>query len=311
MTFSNNQKFIRNIIAVTLTAVLIVLSAAPATFAASKPGSDYVQITEKPVKVGKYYYKQKFDERTYVNRVVRSAKKLSGYKTVVKDCYNAVTNGKIIYYLDTKNTYDSDGEFLYGTARLNRCSVTGNNKTVFRSLPKGKYKENMWWIGVIKGNNILLTCSNITAWKLWTYKYNVKSRNLKKVRDNCSIEDVSGNYVIAQGCYQSEAGPNKYTVYKITPSGNLKKVKYLGWLNNPSFVGKKLYYGRHKNGHLTWYRCNRNGSGTEKLGSVELDDNAYNCGAYEYTSKYCKFTKPGGDYKFTYKTQAVKLIRKW
>ena len=310
MSVSTTQKHVRNIIVILLAAVLIILTVAPTSLAAAKSTGSrkYVTITNSPTKVGGYYYRL-----TKNCKLNRSKKKNSGYKTLVNNCFgDAITNGKKIYYLDVKSVYDSANDYYEETQRIRSCSANGKNKKIVKELPLGKNKNNWWHMKAVKGKNIILGCGNISSWKVWAYKYNFKNGKLKKIKNNCNPVLSYGDYVIGDYHYQSEGGPNRSTLYKITSSGNLKKVKYLGWLCNIELVGNKLYYGKATNKQYYICRCNSDGSGEKILGSVDTSELIdVTAGPSDFTSKSCKIYFSDGLYKYIYRTKSFVLIKKW
>ena len=141
------KKSIAKVLAIMLTAALIISVAAPASFAASKSSGGYVCIGHNPVKAGGYYYKYAGS-----GKIARSRHKNSGYKTILKKAnYGACTNGKYIYYILDKG-YRSDGYSLIQD--IMRCRASGKGARKIRRLKdnylgdyliKAAYKTHILW----------------------------------------------------------------------------------------------------------------------------------------------------------------------
>jgi len=272
------------------------------TYAASP---SYKVITDQPQKIGKYYYKY----RSHNSDLLRSKKKNSGYKCVIKQSKKnsntipMVTNGKyvfaiIISYKDSRQT-------------IVRYKSNGKKPKNIKKLPKGsnKYESYDWSIPAITGQNIMLTRSR--SGQSDTFKYNRKSKKLKKVLKNCGLIARSGKYVVGSNGTSQGTDPRRCTLYTLNKAGNLKKVKVIGEkiVSGPAFAGKKLYYTIDSANRADLYRCERNGSGIEKLGTFWSNDEYQQIMISKFTSTNCEVTIYPDVYRYTYATRSMQKIR--
>lgn len=245
---------------------------------------------ETTVKSGKYYFKCSGDDWT----VYISDKKNSGYKAT-PIAYNAFSNGKQAYYVEDNTLY----KYVFSTKK----------ETKLKSLP---LKDDSYWsLNTIYGSKLYLTKSSIEAWTLMTYTYNVNSGKLKKLKNNCSIIDRYGKYVITQGELRTDVSPFKVTLWKITSSG-LKKIKVLTKNGQfAQFVDGKLYYTKYSDdtmGKVSLYRCNAGGSNKKLMASFETESEYDIVLIQAVTSKYCIVWMSDSTYKYTFKTGKLKKI---
>lgn len=227
------------------------------------------------IKVGNYYFKQ--SSVSYATLCV-SEQKSSGYINTGIQSYGAEwTNGKYVFYVSNNAIY-----------RYNLSNGKSKKiKTLSSIACDYEYEPPAFSISLIYGNYIYITRSCSDEWMNTTYMYNKKTGKLKKILKNCVIEVSSGKYCIGVNEYQTEAVPRKITLYKITSSGSLKKVKVLGentcgqWV-----VNGKFYYTKYENGMKTMslYRCKLNGNGEKKL--VTLSSSSNYIFIYNLTEKY-------------------------
>jgi len=279
-----------------------------------KRAKGYVKILLKPVKAGKYYYKCK---GAYV---YRSKKAKSGYRKVGEFQGDAFTNGKYIYWASFSPGSTSGNTKYY----LYRCSASGKNKKSVKKLPFKKTDGLGYWeIATIYKNNIYLTRGNGEDFLLYTYRYSMKSKKLTRIAKACGISfsynnntTRSGSYVLTDK-YMETAGITAWdkSLFKITSSGKLKKIKHLGDSVDASFRGKKLYYVKFDidrdslyfsgddsvyDMSLKVYSCNRDGSNRKLLGSFSDE---YRCGclhASDFGSKSCVIQIDDRKYDFYY-----------
>lgn len=268
--------------------------------------SSYKYITEKPTKAGKYYYKTNDEYNLY-----RSKSKTTGYKMIVKAHGNSYSNSSFC----TNGKYIFTVRYKYSTQKSSivRFNAAGKKSKTIKSLPKGKYYEsNSWSISEATGNNIMLSCSNFSAWKHWTYKFNVKSKKLKKVLNNCAIVARSGKYVLGVKEYRSDTSPRTVTIYKLKSSGKLTKVKTLSTkvvVGSPVIVGKKIYYSVDGGDYIVIYRCDRNGKNVQNLGTIYATREYQQIIPRDYTSTGCiVFLTDDGEYQYTYSTKELTHI---
>lgn len=308
-------KILRNAIVSILALIVIISFSAPVTFAATKNSgsdTDYVEIIRTPVKVGKYYYKL-----TNNGNVARSKSKNNGYKVVISkrgtsDFFDYVaTNGKKIIYI-----YDD------GNHTLRKCACSGKDDKLIKKIPSNA--GHLCCVSTIYKGNIYISTADPAEYNT-TYKYNIKSNNFSKVAEKCGILYRKGKYVITASYWNTEGGAGGDALYKITPSGNLKKVKNLcSVYGDAEFVGKHIYYvdfvgKRDKQGNVKYpikvnvYRCKYNGSHTKKIVSKSFNKGVF-LGAFDFTSKKCDLAYYNPDnwgyYRLYFKTgKFIKLER--
>ena len=300
-----------------LIAAAVLLSCMPATVSAA---TAYKRISDKPVKVGKYYYKYNQN-----SNVVRSKKKNSGYKVIINksmtyDCY---TNGKYIYGIYSPGNSDQSSFSLV------RYTAAGKSRKVLKKLPFSSDDSlGGWNISTFYGNNIFLTKADGENFWLYTYSYNIKNKKLTLLRSKCGIEQRSGKYVLAGNwLYTGMPTPDERTLYEITSKGKLKKIRQLGEHSGAAFIGKKLYYtvytvdgdidsiydyGATINVRI--YSSNLNGKKAKLLGSFshyarpDLDDESDGyCDEWSdsFSSKYCEIFLYDAAYRFYYASKKL------
>lgn len=291
------------ILAVILAAVMMI-TCMPLTASAKSSSSKYKIIPTYPVKAGKYYYMVK----TYSENasLMRSSAKKSGYRKIMtlEPWERVAANGKYIYRVKNKSN---------SKARLVRYNAAGKKGKTVKKL-SGKY--SYWSLSAAYGKNIFLT-KKTDMLELLTYRYNVKSKKVKKVRKDCGLGEgypddnsyKSGKYILASS-YIDTAGfaPSEKTLYTLSLSGKISKVKYLGDSVDAVYIGKKLYYVKFDFNsdfstiYVNVYRCSRNGSIAVCLGSGSF---AFNEGiryVKSLTAKSCVIEIEGTRYRCDYST---------
>ena len=258
--------------------------------------SSYKYISDESTKAGKYYYKV-----NDLGDLYRSSTRRSGYKRIrfpdsSRGGYCA--NGKYIY---TVRYYRENDRYI-----LVRYDNAGKNGRLIKKLPLGKGKEHdEWCVSQVAGNNIMLSRINTSLEKCYTYKYNLKSKKLSKVLNNCEIVDRSGNYVLGNNEWDAWNDPVKVSIYKISSSGKLRKIKSLGTIppEGAGFAGKKLYYSKDATGpYVDLYRSNRDGSDAKKIESFYYDPENEMLFLMNFRSKSCDVYDSSGIHKYTYKS---------
>lgn len=189
--------------------------------------------------------------------------------------------------------------------QLVRKPAKGGKTKVLKNLPKGKYADsNDWELRTISGKYIFLTCGNFSQWKQWTYTYNIKTRKLKKIQNNCSIVQTSGKYAVGINGYRTDISPQKMTLYKITSAGKLKKIKVID--NSVASIGihnKQIYYMTFSDYSESLYKCNRDGKKIKKIATFEKSSPYNIILASDFKSDGCTITyNPGGQYYLNYQT---------
>lgn len=297
-------------LSIMLTAVLIMSAAAPVSFAAAKSGKsqEFVRIFDKPVKAGRYYYKY-----SRSGKIVRSLKKSSGYKEVIKPeeyaGFGALTDGKQIYYIQYSYNEKTEKESFW----LARCSAAGKNMKLLKKIPSTRpafeismiYKGNVYITGYYFGG----LCT--------TYRYCLKTGKLTKEANKAGIIDRHGNYVLTAKYMPSEPSAYCISLHKITSSGKLKKIKDFGY-SDGEFVGNYIYYAKYEGTKgesfdkptdfiVKLYRCKYNGMGNKHLNTFKLKGYGI-ANSYNFTSKSCIVYLWNTAYKVFYSTGKVKTI---
>ena len=275
--------------------------------------SKYRSITKTPVKVGAYYYKTV----DYGSKIARSKKKNSGYSIIVYEwLHTPYTNGTYIYGIESEDSSDED--------YLIRVSASGEGWTTVKTLPVEKYASwGGWSIDFVHDGYFYMTKWDGSNWDYITYSYNIGSKKLKKLMNNCSLigsPTKNGGYMLGIRRYHSDVRLDAKDLYKILPSGKLKRIRRLGDSTSASFVGKKLYYVNFSTSYGSdgktlvkgkVFRCNRNGKNNKKLGtfSVKSSDFYGNLAAGSYSSSSCKIYIGSEKYRFYYGSGKIKKIR--
>ena len=284
----------RRVITIVLTLVML-MTCMPMT--ASAASRDFKEITNKPVKVGGYYYRIYSNYDTYKFGLQRSKSKSSGYKKIIKEYGHPYTNGKYIYDVIYNEKTDKNA--------LVRYNANGKGKKTLKTLPSSGYGV-YWGMGMVYSNYVFLTKGDGEEWTLTTYSYNLKTKKLKKVRENCSLSCGSvGPYVL--GAHDMDTAgviAGRIDLYKVNSKGKVTRVKKLGDCVDAAFVGNKLYYVKFtgvnsKKVTAKVYRSSKSGKKVKLLGSKKSKYGGSTLHAEEFTSKSCVVIIER-DYKFRY-----------
>ena len=249
------------------------------------------------VKSGSYYFRH--DQGTSSDTLMMSDSK-NGTFVATPVTGSAVSNGTQACYVRSNTLY----RYTYATkkeTKLKKLSAKGDESYV-----------------TVTGyaNRIYLNKYSFDQWKLWTYSYNLNSKVFSKVKDDCSINDRYGSYVVGVKEYRSDIAPTTLTLYKIDSStGKLKRVKILTKHGHQGvFVGGKLYYVDYPSyqtklmREAVLYRCNASGSGRKKLGTFSRSNQYTEVMVSDITSKNCIVYYNGSKYRYTYSTKKQKKL---
>ena len=311
MTTAVSRKPIVRILSIILTAALIISVAAPASFAATKSGKSrgfvQIQYNKPPVKAGNYYYKY-----SRSGKIVRSLKKSSGYKTVIKPeeaiGSQAFTNGKQIYYIHYSFDEKTDKEYFW----LARCTAAGKNLKLLKKIPSTRHA---FGVSTIYKGNVYITGYYFGGLGT-TYRYCIKTGKLTREAKKAGIIERNGKYVLTAKYFPSEPGAYCISLQKITSSGKLKKIKDFGW-SDGTFIGDYVYYIKYygkgyydepKDSTVKVYRCKYNGKKNEYLNTFKLKGHGVAC-SYNFTSKSCYVYLWDAVYQVFFNTGKVKTIQ--
>ncbi len=240
-------------------------------------------------KVGKYYYKCKFESSNW--RLYYSTKKSSGYKkTNIKQCYGMWTNGTNIYYISNESGKDP---ILY------RYNISKKKNTKIKNMKSAKKNEGCTlFIEKFYSGKIYFTVEDEYNWCYRTYYYNKSTKKIKGVKSNCSIIASSGKYCVCQKQYISEYYPVTLTLYKINSSGKFTKIKTLSKKAAPvvKISNKKIYYATYSSNSMkkfSVYRVNIGGSGKKKLTTVSASSMSYVDKISSKAVRYTSFSSSG------------------
>lgn len=249
-------------------------------------------------KSGKYYFK-------LVNwKVLMSSSKNGSYiETPISSEF--FSDGTRAYYITSE--HDNREDITY--SRLYTYIYSSKKEYLIASLPKSTWG---WKLSAAQNNNLYLTSrgngTSEYSFLGFTYRYNTKSNKLKLVKKGCDIIDRYKNYVIARDVCPTDESATELTIYKFQGSA-LKKVKKLTSTGlNGCFVDGKVYYcdypytnnGMHY--YSVLYRCKPNGSGLQKLHTIDAGISGY-VYTKKITSTYYEYSKNGESYRYTYATK--------
>ncbi|MGN1015005.1 MAG: hypothetical protein ACI4PM_06580 [Butyricicoccus sp.] len=248
------------------------------------------------VKSGDYYFRHGSD---WSNTLVMSDSK-NGTFVATPIVSSAISNGKQACYVRNNTLY----RYTYATkkeTKLKKLSAKGD-----------EYYETVTGYA----NRIYLNKNSFDQWKLWTYSYNLDTKVLSKVKDDCSINDRYGSYVVGVKEYRSDIAPTTLTLYRINSStGKLTQVKVLTKHGHQGvFVDGKLYYVDYPSYktklmcEAVLYRYNASGSGRKKLGTFSRSNQYTEIMVGDITSKNCMVYFSGSQYRYTYSTKKLKKL---
>lgn len=253
-------------------------------------------------KSGKYYFKYSETDRT----VYLSKKKKSSYQAT-PIAYEFCSNGEQAYYVkqDVENRMDTICKYVFRSGK----------ETQIAELESVKVDDSDGWrLFAVCGDNIYLR-EDVGGGASEAYMYDLKRKKLSVAQKDFCIGDLYGNYVVAESKYHQDTAAYPITLYKITSSGmkEIKKITEYGCRFSVRFVGEKLYYASYSNydmstpGNITLYRCNKDGSNRDKLGSFQ-DASITWIDKDDVTSKYCYIWTREGRCKYTYNTKKVEKV---
>ena len=228
---------------------------------------------------------------------------------------NSSSDGSGTQFTNGKNTvfmqYEAGGSTLYVTD-----NQTGQVKL---ERPFSVNQSIGWHVTCVYANQIYLTRIDDVKWKQTTYSLDMTTKKLTKRAANCDILATNGGrFVVASNTRRTDVGPQKLSLYEISPNGKMAKVRTLAKHGlNPTIIGKSIYFGSGTSNlsKIGVYRCKINGSGKVKLGGP-WKAKPYDWGGGmvltpKIKSKYCIVIFQGaktGNYKFTYKTKKLKKL---
>lgn len=163
---------------------------------------------------------------------------------------------------------------------------SGKKKKVLKKLPKDADDGLGFWDYVtVKGRYIFLARGDGVKWRLYTYRYDLKKKKLKKIATDLAPILLaynpynSGDYYLCNHWFDT-AGliASKLSLCKLTSSGKIEVVKGLGDCTDAGFAGGHLYYARFSGLSAARYEdyinvtiqinvCNVDGSGERQIGS--------------------------------------------
>ncbi len=217
---------------------------------------------------------------------------------------NLVSNGTQVYYLEMKNGYS-----------LRRYTLATKKDTTVKKLSVSEGQG--WRISNAYGSNIYLTKSSFYQGSQQTYRFGTGNRKLSMVAAGCDINDRYGKYVTMNLQFRTDTSPTAIALYRITGSGGLTRVKKLtSYGFDPKFVGKKVYYASYPDyktqksmKKAVLYRCNTNGKGRVKLGTLTAHTAYTQIVVIEWRADSCDVAMDGSVYRFTYATKKLEKIR--
>jgi hypothetical protein len=262
----------------------------------AKAAAQYKRVAvynDTTVKHGQYYFTRDNEKGT----VSISKEKDGEYTETPISSTFLYSDGKQCYYMD--NNY-----VIY-----NYKYKTGKNKKLKKMKEDG---DAVYTIGGVYKNYIYVNKSSFDRWRLWTYTYNIKTGEYRKIATDCSVSDISGGYVVGCNEYRSDVSPYKITLYKIKSDGSFKKVKVISKYGyQGDFVNGKLYYLIYPQNSLketTLYRANEDGSSAKKIVTFKSNNKYGEVMVYDITAKNCYVYKDGTTYLYTYKTKKLKKV---
>ncbi len=255
---------------------------------------------EKPIKVGKYYFKYTYDYDKSIGKWSYSKKKATGFKIIYKakeSKSSIVTDGKNVYYLKNNKLY--------------RYNISKKTTALLKKLPNSKSAS--YEICAVYGKNVYV---NKVSSGIDIYMYNTFSKKYVKEKKNFHINEQYGKYVIGW----SEGGSYELPIYHytLTSSGLSKGKKLATYGLNADFVNGKLYYGKSdKSGKkATLYRAKANASSKKILGKFTASGKNGQVSVYDFHAKYCKvfyygdsYGDEGKEYKYVYNTKKKTLVK--
>jgi hypothetical protein len=251
---------------------------------------------DAPIKNGNYYVK--YDSST--SKVLISTSEDGPYQETPM-VYGAFGNGKIAYYCRNNVLYS----YTYGS---------GKETKLYKLKASG---DDGFWVSAVYGNQVFLSKSSFDQWRFWTYRYNIKTGKVKKLRNDCNITAQSGAYAISMDEYRTDVSPYPLTVYKMTKTG-LKKVKTLtNYGRSEQFYNGILYYTVYPKGTMkkaTLYSYNPKNGKKKKIATFKADvEDKYGYGevyVLKATDKYCEVYQvaTGTNYRYTYATKKMTKI---
>jgi hypothetical protein len=240
------------------------------------------------VKVGKYYFKYKYDNNSFEYTTYMSTNSKSGFKkTPINNPSYACTNGKQAYYVRKI----SNSNFI-----LCKYVFSSRKETKIKKMPAKNYYGNsqvgQYKVAYVYGNNIAINTmlDDFNGTDVGSYIFNLKTKKIT-AKNVFLFGEAIGKYIITEEFWYNpdiigtSIGSNvKLSIYQFTSSG-IEEVKGLSnYGNSYEIIGNKLIYiCRNSKYSKTYiYQCNMDG--TSKKNLTVFNGNYVK---YETTSEYC------------------------
>ncbi len=208
----------------------------------------------------------------------------------------AISDGVRVYYLANNG----------GLVSINRYTLANGAVKQMKFLDT--MGDRFWELSTAYGHRLYLRRASFDEWKEWTYSYNLNSKKLSKVRNDCHIIDRYGKYVVTYRNFRTDISPNVVRLYRISSTnGKFVLIKELGkQARDPVFIDGKLYYASYpiKNSmrKVYFYRCNPNGSGRKRLAAITSKRSNDTIMIIKFGKKSCEYYSLEGSYRYTYAT---------
>ena len=213
------MKHKRMLFAIVMTIIMMATFTTQRAFASSPLRIVGIEMTRdfsefKPTKVGNYYYKIDSNKNGDFC-LFRSKSKNKGYKLIAKHIFEVweyrvcAVNGKYCYVVTE----------IDGKSSIVRYPASGKGNKVVIDLPEG-----YWHLGAANGNSLYLQKGSKGI-----YRYNINNGKIKRIKANGTFARIpaqKGKYVMLWN--EIKGGKYNHYLFRITDSGNLKKVKKLG-----------------------------------------------------------------------------------
>lgn len=204
-------------------------------------GAGYRVVTagsKKIRKIGDYYFK------TTSENIYYSTSKGSGYEKI-SGAWSVATDGSSAYYFRDNSSYT--------LCRLKELSLdTGETDTIKEySLDDGRVSYD---ISAARGDYFYWTRWSEKSWSCSTYRFDPENETARLAKKHCSLYQQSGAYALGENKYHSDVSGVPVTLYRLTGSGKLVKVKRLATYSGETcakIIGNKVYFLRGINRSLT------------------------------------------------------------
>ena len=198
-------------------------------------------------RVGDYYFKQTSASKGYINSI--STTRNGTYRKMPYTySYGMVSDGKTVYYVRNSILCSYD---IGSGKETSLCSLS-------KYLAGGNSYYDPWFdVSYAYGDWVYVTLNvpfydSDVVFITHTFKYDLKTKTIGKIRDDCEIIEYYGDFVVGRNFYMNGDAIYNVMIYKIDKDGTLSPYKTLS---------ENCYSCFFNNGRLGFYEITEYAAG--------------------------------------------------